>query len=75
MDKIIITGGMPLQGAIPIAGAKNACLTLMPATLLTEDPLTLINVPRLSDMRTMVAPLQSLGAKANKATQETDADG
>ena len=65
MDKIIITGGRPLQGAIPIAGAKNACLTLMPATLLTEDPLTLINVPRLSDMRTMAALLQSLGVEVS----------
>ncbi|MGC0224750.1 UDP-N-acetylglucosamine 1-carboxyvinyltransferase [Pseudooceanicola nitratireducens] len=63
MDQIIVTGNGPLNGAIPIAGAKNACLTLMPATLLSEEPLTLTNAPRLSDIRTMTALLQSLGAE------------
>ncbi len=48
MDSIVVTGGGELQGEIPIAGAKNACLTLMPATLLSEEPLTLTNAPRLS---------------------------
>ncbi|WP_103172851.1 UDP-N-acetylglucosamine 1-carboxyvinyltransferase [Paracoccus sp. SY] len=64
MDQIIVRGNGPLQGEIPIAGAKNACLTLMPATLLTDQPLTLTNAPRLSDVRTMTALLQSLGAEA-----------
>lgn len=63
MDQIIVTGNGPLSGQIPIAGAKNACLTLMPATLLSEDPLTLTNAPRLSDIRTMTTLLQSLGAE------------
>ncbi|MFK7871530.1 MAG: UDP-N-acetylglucosamine 1-carboxyvinyltransferase [Roseobacter sp.] len=63
MDSIVVRGGRALSGEIPIAGAKNACLTLMPATLLTEDPLTLINAPRLSDIRTMGQLLQSLGAE------------
>lgn len=63
MDSILVTGGGPLNGQIPIAGAKNACLTLMPATLLTDEPLTLINAPRLSDIRTMTQLLQSLGAE------------
>ncbi len=63
MDSILVKGGARLQGAIPIAGAKNACLTLMPATLLTHEPLTLTNAPRLSDIRTMTALLQSLGAE------------
>ena len=63
MDSILVRGGGPLSGQIPIAGAKNACLTLMPATLLTEEPLTLINAPRLSDIRTMTQLLQSLGAE------------
>ena len=61
MDSIIVRGGTPLHGQIHIAGAKNAALTLMPATLLTEEPLTLTNVPRLSDIRTMSQLLQSLG--------------
>ena len=63
MDSIHVTGGKALQGSIPIAGAKNACLTLMPATLLSDEPLTLTNAPRLSDIRTMSQLLQSLGAE------------
>ena len=63
MDSIIVRGNGALNGQIPIAGAKNACLTLMPATLLSEEPLTLTNAPRLSDIRTMTQLLRSLGAE------------
>ena len=63
MDSILVRGNGALQGAIPIAGAKNACLTLMPATLLSDEPLTLTNAPRLSDIATMTQLLQSLGAE------------
>ncbi len=63
MDSIIVTGGNALNGTIPIAGAKNACLTLMPATLLSEEPLTLTNAPRLSDIKTMQLLLESLGSE------------
>lgn len=63
MDAILVRGGAELNGEIPIAGAKNACLTLMPATLLSDEPLTLTNAPRLSDIRTMTSLLQSLGAE------------
>ena len=63
MDSILVRGGKALSGDIPIAGAKNACLALMPATLLTEEPLTLMNAPRLSDIKTMTLLLQSLGAE------------
>ena len=65
MDSILVKGNGALQGDIPIAGAKNACLTLMPATLLSDEPLTLTNAPRLSDIRTMTALLQSLGAEVS----------
>jgi UDP-N-acetylglucosamine 1-carboxyvinyltransferase len=65
MDSIVVTGGGALNGQIPIAGAKNACLTLMPATLLSEEPLTLTNAPRLSDIKTMTALLESLGAEVS----------
>lgn len=64
MDSIVVTGGGELRGEIPIAGAKNACLTLMPATILSEEPLTLTNAPRLSDIKTMTQLLESLGAEA-----------
>lgn len=65
MDSIIVRGNGPLKGQVPIAGAKNACLTLMPATLLSEEPLTLTNAPRLSDIKTMTQLLQSLGAEVS----------
>ncbi|MDE4174847.1 UDP-N-acetylglucosamine 1-carboxyvinyltransferase [Phaeobacter sp. PT47_59] len=65
MDSILVTGNGPLSGQIPIAGAKNACLTLMPATLLSEEPLTLTNAPRLSDIKTMTELLRSLGAEVS----------
>ncbi|KPD10534.1 UDP-N-acetylglucosamine 1-carboxyvinyltransferase [Phaeobacter sp. 11ANDIMAR09] len=65
MDSILVKGNGPLNGQIPIAGAKNACLTLMPATLLSEEPLTLTNAPRLSDIKTMTELLQSLGAEVS----------
>ena len=64
MDSIVVTGGNELKGQIPIAGAKNACLTLMPATLLSDEPLTLTNAPRLSDIVTMTTLLRSLGVAA-----------
>ena len=63
MDTILVRGNGPLNGEIAIAGAKNACLTLMPATLLTDELLTLTNAPRLSDIRTMTALLESLGVE------------
>ena len=63
MDSIIVEESGPLYGKIAIAGAKNACLTLMPATLLSDEPLTLTNAPRLSDIGTMSLLLQSLGVE------------
>ncbi|MEL6549927.1 MAG: UDP-N-acetylglucosamine 1-carboxyvinyltransferase [Pseudomonadota bacterium] len=65
MDSIVVTGGGALHGTIPIAGAKNACLALMPATLLSEEPVTLTNAPRLSDIKTMTLLLESLGAEVS----------
>src|SRR5688572_16311901 len=50
MDKIIIHGGKRLSGTIPVSGAKNSALTLIPCALLTDEPLTLRNLPRLADI-------------------------
>ncbi|MCA1662039.1 MAG: UDP-N-acetylglucosamine 1-carboxyvinyltransferase [Novosphingobium sp.] len=50
MDKIIIHGGKRLLGTIPVSGAKNSALTLIPCALLTDEPLTLRNLPRLADI-------------------------
>ena len=59
----MVRGSSPLDGKIPIAGAKNACLTLMPVTLLTDEPVTLTNAPILSDIKTADALLSSLGTE------------
>ena len=59
----MVRGSSPLNGKIPIAGAKNACLTLMPVTLLTDEPVTLTNAPILSDIKTADALLSSLGTE------------
>lgn len=70
MDAILVTGNGPLSGQIPIAGAKNAALALMPATLLSEEPLTLTNAPRLSDIKTMSALLRSLGTEVTSLNDD-----
>jgi UDP-N-acetylglucosamine 1-carboxyvinyltransferase len=61
MDRIIIRGGKPLHGRIPISGAKNAALTLLPCALLTDEPLTLRNLPRLADVDSFGHLLNQLG--------------
>ncbi|WP_413991992.1 UDP-N-acetylglucosamine 1-carboxyvinyltransferase [Labrys okinawensis] len=61
MDRIKITGGAPLHGVIPISGAKNAALPLMIASLLSEDVLTLTNVPRLADVALLARILGNHG--------------
>ena len=71
MDRILIRGGRPLRGTIRIGGAKNAALPLMAASLLTEETLSLSNLPELADIATMASLLGELGvdiatdAKAN----------
>jgi UDP-N-acetylglucosamine 1-carboxyvinyltransferase len=62
MDKIVIRGGYRLSGRIQISGAKNSALTLMPCALLTDEPLTLRNLPRLADVDSFGHLLNQLGA-------------
>lgn len=62
MDKLVIHGGVPLHGDIPISGAKNSALPLMAATLLAPGRHTFSNVPRLRDIRTMERLLRHMGA-------------
>ncbi|MCW2349456.1 UDP-N-acetylglucosamine 1-carboxyvinyltransferase [Sphingobium sp. B1D7B] len=61
MDRILIRGGKPLSGKLPISGAKNAALTLLPCALLTEEPVTLRNLPRLADVDSFGHLLNQLG--------------
>ncbi|HZZ88304.1 MAG TPA: UDP-N-acetylglucosamine 1-carboxyvinyltransferase [Caulobacteraceae bacterium] len=62
MDRIAITGGARLEGVIPVSGAKNSAIKLMVASLLTDEPLRLTNMPRLADTRFLGRLLQRLGA-------------
>ena len=61
MDHLLIRGGRPLKGEVPISGAKNAALPEMCAALLTAEPVQLTNVPRLHDVRTMRRLLEHMG--------------
>ncbi len=63
MDSIVVKGGTPLNGQIQIAGAKNTSLKLITAAILTDEPLTLTNVPRLADIRTISDVMTSLGVE------------
>jgi len=63
MDRIVITGGAPLQGTIPIYGAKNSALKLQAAALLSAQPLMLENMPDLADTRFMAQLLKTLGVE------------
>ena len=65
MDRLRIRGGRPLQGAVPIAGAKNAALPLLAASLLSERALTLENLPEVDDIATMTALLGELGVETS----------
>ncbi len=61
MDRIIIEGGRKLSGRLPISGAKNSALALMPCALLTDEPVTLRNLPRLADVDSFGHLLNQLG--------------
>ncbi|ALG68647.1 UDP-N-acetylglucosamine 1-carboxyvinyltransferase [Beggiatoa leptomitoformis] len=63
MDKLLITGGTPLNGEIRISGAKNAALPILAATLLTEETVHLSNVPHLQDITTMMNLLGRMGVE------------
>ena len=67
MDSIWIKGGKKLKGDIPISGAKNAALTLLPCALLTEEKLTLANLPRLADVDSFGHLLNQLGVSTSVA--------
>jgi len=75
MDSIAITGGARLNGTIPISGAKNSALKLMAASILTDQPLRLTNMPRLADTKFLGRLLRELGVEVTEnghgAEQET----
>jgi len=66
MDKLVIRGGCQLHGEVPISGAKNAALPELCACLLTAEPVTLLNVPRLQDVATMLKLIRNMGVDAQQ---------
>jgi UDP-N-acetylglucosamine 1-carboxyvinyltransferase len=65
MQKLSIQGGVPLSGEVRVAGAKNAALPILAASLLTSDTVRITNLPRLNDVSTMVKLLERMGVKAS----------
>jgi len=72
MDQLLIRGGRPLQGEVTISGAKNAALPELCAALLTAEPVTLHNVPRLQDVQTTLKLLRNMGATAERSETRPD---
>jgi UDP-N-acetylglucosamine 1-carboxyvinyltransferase len=70
MDRLVIQGGVPLVGRVPVSGAKNAALPCLAAALLTPDRVQLRHLPAVSDTRTMVKVLQALGCGAETQRDE-----
>ncbi len=63
MDKLLITGGVPLEGSIAVSGAKNAALPILAGALLASEPVVIDNVPHLRDVTTMLSLLQTMGVQ------------
>ena len=72
MDSIVIHGGHRLNGSIPVSGAKNSAIKLMAASILTDQPLLLTNMPRLADTRFLGQLLRQFGVEV---TERDGADG
>lgn len=72
MDKLLIRGGRRLNGEVTVSGAKNAALPELCAALLTAEPVTLTNVPRLQDVNTTLQLLRNMGARAERSEQQPD---
>ncbi len=66
MDKLLIAGGARLSGEIAISGAKNAALPILCSALLTTEPVTFTNVPRLNDIGTLLRLLEQMGVKVTR---------
>ena len=69
MDKLLIEGGQALKGEVVVSGAKNAALPILCAALLSSEPLTLTNVPRLNDVDTMERLLAQMGVALDTRTK------
>ena len=61
MERYVIKGGKPLRGLVPIYGAKNAALALIAAAILTEEPVTINNLPDVSDINVLLEAISQIG--------------
>lgn len=66
MEKYIIKGGTPLYGEVDISGAKNAALALIAAAIMTDEDVTLENIPDVSDINQLIDAIETIGAKINR---------
>ncbi len=69
MEMLVIKGGNPLEGSVKISGSKNSCLPIIAASILAEEPVTLLEVPFLSDVKNMISVLEHLGAEVEKGEE------
>ena len=74
MQKLSIRGGVALSGEVRVAGAKNAALPILAASLLTAAPVRITNLPQLNDVRTMVRLLERMGVRAECGLHEAALD-
>ena len=74
MQKLSIHGGVPLSGEIRVAGAKNAALPILAASLLTAEPVHIANLPELNDVGTMLRLLERMGVKTVRAPHAVELD-
>ena len=71
MKKLVVNGGQALRGEITVGGCKNAAVAILPATLLTEEPCVIENVPDVSDVRIIIEILKKLGAECRWEAKDT----
>ena len=75
MEKYVISGGVSLKGEVEISGAKNAAVAIIPATILSDGPCVIENIPSISDVSMIIRILYEMGAQVrmiNKSTIEID---
>ncbi len=71
MEQYVIKGGTPLKGEVEIGGAKNAALAILAAAIMTDETVTITNVPDVRDTNVLIAALQDIGASVEKPTDNT----
>lgn len=69
MERYVINGGRPLRGVVPIYGAKNAALALIAASILTEEPVIINNLPDVSDINVLLEAISQIGARVERISR------